>query len=257
MHFTREPIIETVITPREGYRILLRNSKGNAQEEYTVEAVEVVSFGSALFFRCLEKPKAFLLPVSDYELIETKETRVILKSITLEKSIKIGGGREAPLRAPKEQAAEKEEEGGVREEAAPRGEGVESKLEKRRDRRHRRRRRSSEERPPEWTEKKEEATYETVAPSGIEGGGAISEETIHPPVSSPMLTALIPPPSTLISETIARYKDAAFAEGAILSKKVEKTHHEKEEEVQTPLHMLSPPPEESQPVPHIFDEEER
>lgn len=251
MHFTREPIIETVITPREGYKILLRNSKGNAQEEYTVEAVEVVSFGNALFFRCLEKPKAFLLPVSDYELMETKETRVILKSISLEKSIKIGGGREAPLRAPKEPAAEREEEGGVREEAAA---APESKLEKRRDRRNRRRRRSSDDRheAKDWQEKKEESPHEMAAPvsGAVEGGGAL-EETISPPVSSPMLTSLIPPPSTLISETIARYKDAAFAEGAILPKKVEKIHHEE------PLHMLSPPPEEpeGQAVPHIFDEE--
>jgi len=250
VHFTREPIIETVITPREGYRILLRNSKGNAQEEYTVEAVEVVSFGSALFFRCLEKPKAFLLPVSDYELIETKETRVILKSISLEKSIKIGGGREASLRAPKEQAAEREEAAGLREEAP--AAAPESKLEKRRDRRHRRRRRSEErQEPKEWQEKKEEAPHEMAAPvsGAFEGGGAL-EETISPPVSSPMLTSLIPPPSTLISETIARYKDAAFAEGAILSKKVEKKHEE-------PLHMLSPPPEEPEghAVPHIFDEE--
>lgn len=154
MHFTREPIIETVITPREGCRIILRNSKGNSQEEYTVDAVEVVSFGTALFFRCLEKPKAFLLPVSDYELIETKETRVILKSVSLEKSIKIGGGREAPLRAARE--AEKEESTQV-EGGSQRTEVGESKLDKRRDRRrHRRRRGGSDERHEmkEWTDKK-------------------------------------------------------------------------------------------------------
>ncbi len=98
MHYTREPIIETVITARDGFKLTVRNSKGSENEEYSVEAVEVVSFGSALFFRCLEKPKAFLLPVSDYEVLETKETRVLLKSASVEKSIKIGGGREAPLR---------------------------------------------------------------------------------------------------------------------------------------------------------------
>lgn len=261
MHFTREPIIETVVTPREGCKITLRNSKGNSQEEYTVEAVEVVSFGTALFFRSQEKPKAFLLPVSDYELIETKETRVILKSISLEKSIKIGGGREATLRIPKEPTAEKEEEeAAVREEAAPRAEGAEK--DKRRDRHRRRRRRSSDERheTKEWTEKQKEGEpHDTAAPvsASAEGGGAV-DETL-PPVSSPMMTSLIPPPSTLISETLARYKDAPYAEGAFLSKKVAKAAREKEEEIQAaPLHMLSPPlEEEEQTVPHhIFDEEQ-
>ncbi len=251
MHFTREPIIETVITPREGCKITLRNSKNNSQEEYSVEAVEVVSFGTALFYRSTEKPKAFLLPVSDYEIIETKETRVILKSISLEKSIKIGGGREAPLRPPKE-AAEREEE------EAPRAEAGEGRVDKRRDRR-RRRRRSSDERQEmkEWTEKtKEEQPQElaSVTAAAFEGGGALSEETA-PPVSSPMLTALIPPPSTLISETIARYKDASYAEGALLSKGLEKTPKLEEEQ---PPHMLSPPPDLEEPETahhHIFDEE--
>jgi len=263
VHFTREPIIETVVTPREGCKITLRNSKGNSQEEYTVEAVEVVSFGTALFFRSQEKPKAFLLPVSDYELIETKETRVILKSISLEKSIKIGGGREATLRIPKEACAEKEEEeAGIREEAAPRAEGADSKLDKRRDRRRRRRRPSDErQETKEWSDKQKEGEpHDIAAPvsASAEGGGAV-DETL-PPVSSPMLTSLIPPPSTLISETLARYKDAPYAEGAFLSKKVEKPFLAKEEEAQmAPLHMLSPPIEEEKEhaVPHhIFDEEQ-
>ncbi len=224
MHFTREPIIESVITPREGCRITLRNSKNNSQEEYIVEAVEVVSFGNALFFRSLEKPKAFLLPVNDYEIVETKETRVILKSISLEKSIKIGGGREGPVRATKEQPTEREEE-----ENPSRTELAEGKVDKRRNRR--RRRRSSDERQElkEWTEKKEEETQETAGTTAaFEGGGALHEETF-PPVSSPMLTALIPPPSTLISETIARYKDATYVEGALLSKSLGKNASKEEQ----------------------------
>jgi len=246
VHFTREPIIESVITPREGCKITLRNSKNSALEEHTVEAVEVVSFGTALFFRSQEKPKAFLLPVSDYELIETKETRVILKSISLEKSIKIGGGREAregPARAREE-----------REEEAPREEAPsEQKVDKRRDRRRNRRRRSSEERHEmkEWTEKNKEPEAQELAVSvsaSAEGGGA-ADETL-PPVSSPMLTSLIPPPSTLISDTIARYKDAAYAEGALLPKKVEKKHETPE------APMMPPPPDEEEHASHrSFDEE--
>ena len=80
VNFTREPIKETVITPKDGCKLVVRNSKGVGQEDYFVDALEVVSFGSALFFRSLERPKAFLLPVSEYEVLEVKETRMVLKN---------------------------------------------------------------------------------------------------------------------------------------------------------------------------------
>lgn len=97
MHFTREPIIETVITPKEGFKLLVRNSKGIGQEEYLIDAVEVVSFGKAHFFRSKEQAKVFLLPVSDYEVLEFRETKIALKNVTIEKNIKISGGREPAL----------------------------------------------------------------------------------------------------------------------------------------------------------------
>ena len=91
MNFTREPIIETIISSKEGHKLLVRNSKGENFEEHYVDALEVVSFGRAFFFRSLERPKAFLVPVSDYEILEVKEARVALKNASHEKSIKIGG----------------------------------------------------------------------------------------------------------------------------------------------------------------------
>lgn len=105
MNFTREPIIETVITPKEGCKLTIRNSKG-VGEEYFVEAIEVVSFSNAIFYRSLEKPKPFLLPVSDYEVIELKETKMVLKSVTLERSIKIGGGK--PEKSKKKKSQKKQ-----------------------------------------------------------------------------------------------------------------------------------------------------
>ena len=94
MDFTREPIIETIITAREGYRLVIRSSKNIGQEEHFVDAVEVVSFGSAFFFRSLERPKPFLVPVVDYEILEVREPRMVLKTPVHEGSVKIGGGRE-------------------------------------------------------------------------------------------------------------------------------------------------------------------
>ncbi len=51
--------------------------------------------GTPSFSAHLERPKSFLVPVSDYEILELKETRMVLKNVSTERSIKIGGGREA------------------------------------------------------------------------------------------------------------------------------------------------------------------
>lgn len=102
MDFTRQPIIETVISPRDGHKLLIRNSKEASQDEYLVNAVEIVSFGPALFFRCLEKkPKAFLLPIADYDIVEVKEARLLLKNISTDKPIKIGEGSKSSKEAAK------------------------------------------------------------------------------------------------------------------------------------------------------------
>ena len=114
--FTREPIIETVITPKEGCKLVVRSSKSAGQEEYFVDAVEMVSFGHSFFFRSLERPKTFFVPATDYEILEVRETRMVLKNVGLkgggERTIKIAGGREAQMRATRERehAVEKEKE---------------------------------------------------------------------------------------------------------------------------------------------------
>jgi hypothetical protein len=187
--FTREPIIETVITPREGSKLVVRSSKAVGQEEYFVDSVEVVSFGNAIFFRSTEKPKAFLLPVTDFEVLEVREARIVLKNVGVDRSIKIAGGREAAVRAPKESSQEERSES----QQAPQQEISELKQERKKERRrHGRRRRGREE----------------AIPNGeVEGavekeGETVAGETVQVPVFSPLLT---PPP--LISETISRYKE--------------------------------------------------
>jgi hypothetical protein len=87
VNFTRDAVILSVITPKEGCKLVVRNSKGVGQEDYLVDAVEIISFGSSTFFRSLERPKFFLLPVNDYEILEIKETRMVLKNATDDKSI--------------------------------------------------------------------------------------------------------------------------------------------------------------------------
>ncbi len=208
MNFTREPIIETIITPREGYKLTVRSSKGVAQEEYSVDALEIVSFGPAIFYRSPERSNPFLVPVGDFEVVEVKEARVVLKNANLERAIKIGGGRETP---PKQQPAA-EIEPSVQEEGSS-----EHRFDKKRDRHRRRRRRGSEGREPHST---------PIKPAEVGGG----ETTDEAQVSSPTFTTLFPPPSTLISETISRYKDQVFSEEPILPP-VEEDQHLKEKDL--------------------------
>lgn len=91
MHFTREPIIETIITPKDGYRLVLRPSKSNG-EEFFVDMVEVITFGNSSFYRSLDKPKSFVVPTGDYDVVEVREARMAIKSASIEK-VKIAGGK--------------------------------------------------------------------------------------------------------------------------------------------------------------------
>ena len=93
MDFTREPIIETIISAREGYKLSVKSSK--QEEGYLVDTVEVVSLGGSLFYRCQERAKPFFFSTREYEICEVKEARLSVKSPVLEKSIKIGKGEES------------------------------------------------------------------------------------------------------------------------------------------------------------------
>ncbi len=200
MNFTREPIIETVITPKEGYKLVVRSSRGVGQEEYAVDAIEVVSFGHSFFYRSLERPKSFLVPVSDYEVVEAKETRVVLKNATFDRSIKIGGGREASVKAVKEKPTPVVEE---QEPAA-----VEQRLEKKRERRRHRRRRSGSE-----DEKVAEETTEVVE--------EVSVDQEAPQTPPPVLRRLIPPPTQLIAEKISKERAKEGLEADVIPTPVE------------------------------------
>lgn len=200
MNFTREPIIETVITPREGCKLVIRSSKGANQEDYSAEAVEVISFGHSFFFRSTERPKSFLLPVSDYEIFESKETRMALKSTSNERSIKIGGGRESAMparsasREPEEQLVARSEK--PSEEAAlPSMQPERSK----RDRRHRTRRRRSA--GPELRQEEGFATEPSSESQPVQVDMERRED-----VAPSFISKLFPPPPTLIKETLSRYK---------------------------------------------------
>ena len=206
MNFTREPIIETVITPREGCKLVIRSSKGKDQEDYFVDAVEVVSFGHSFFFRSTERPKSFLVPVSDYEVLELKETRMILKNVSTERSIKIGGGREAPPRPAREYTPTEPTQEDTSE-PAPENRQPQQQQDSRgkRDRRRRGRRgRDRHDGPPQQQRPPVDEQQQPRAPEEA----APAQEAPAEVKAPSFISKLFPPPSMLIKETLSRYKPA-------------------------------------------------
>ena len=249
MDYTREPIIETIITPKEGCKLAVRSSKGLSQEEYFVDAVEVVSFGNSSFFRSLEKPKSFLVPVSDYEILEVRETRMVLKHVGADRSIKISGGRDsgrpsrseqressedrvpdrAPRRMPAEAAPEEAAAEGEEVSTEPRAAGEEGRGgdRKRERRRHGRRRRGRDEERDGAAPAEEGAAGEEAEGQPAVEGQEVVEKKPRSERPAPVANAsgsftgvatLLPPPPMLISETIARYKENDMFKAAFYSK---------------------------------------
>jgi len=229
--FTREPIVETVITPKEGCKVVVRSSKNAGQEEFFVDAVEVVSFGNAVFYRSLEKPKSFMVPVSDYELLEVREARMVLKHVGNDRSIKIGGGkepthkREHAERNDHEQTAVQPAQENAKEQ--PRTEAQRS--DKKRDRRRNmRRRRGGQGDNAEGGEGNQDSDnqddsmhIDLPAPNREAGEGPMNVP--------PILSSLLPPPQKLISETIAQYKE--LFKGSFFLKDTEKVQESIQETV--------------------------
>lgn len=223
MDFTREPVIETIITPREGFRLVVRSSKSVGQEEHFVDSVEVVSFGKAAFFRSTERPKPFLVPVSDYEVLEVREQRLILKAKTPEQ-VKIAGGRETGgRREARPSPGEMREEFSSPEQKGPEG-SSDSRTQRRRDRRNRfrgRRRGEFGEGPAEEGRAAQEQTQEEA--------GVPQEAGTHPSprqevpeqqgreqeeVPPPVFRTVLPPPSTLIRDDLQRLRENVEYRGA-------------------------------------------
>lgn len=230
MNFTREPIIETVITPREGCKLVVRSSKGTAQEDYFVDAVEVVSFGHSFFFRSQERPKSFLVPVSDYEILELKETRMVLKNVSTDRAIKIGGGREAPPR-PREEPAPDAALAESRPAPQPQQQDPRQPMDRKRDNNRRRRgrrgrdRNDQDPRDPSREPREEFREESSQPPEDLQNFDSSAEPTHNREPEQPQekapsfISKLFPPPTTLIRENLSRYKPAETEESFSVEEK--------------------------------------
>jgi hypothetical protein len=210
VNFTRDPLIETVITPREGYKLLVRSTKNTTQEDYLVDALEVVSFGHSNFYRSQERPSAFLVPVADFEVLETREQRVQLKNTSSEQSIKIGGGRDAP--PPPRPRENDERDNSTFSESRPapeRGQGGQGEQRGGRNRRRRRRGRDRDRGPDQHQPQQQQETshHEPREHREPEAPQNAAPEPVEAKAPS-FISKLFPPPQTLIKETLNRYKPA-------------------------------------------------
>jgi len=213
VNFTREPIIESIISARDGYKLSIKSTKFNENKEVLVDAVEIVSFGSSQFFRCQEKPKPFIFPVADFEISEVKETRFILKNSSLEKSVRIQSSKEHLHKTSKdvqeeefvvEQDQEEEllEESSEETAAAPREDKKSKRNRRKRDRQKQQR----------YTP--EEVLHEEVSTESDKGGDT-KDETL---VSSPTSTTpkfISPPPALIISSLSHRKSETVHQESVL------------------------------------------
>jgi hypothetical protein len=209
VHFTREPIIESILSARDGYKLVLKSSKTNSSAEISAEVVEIVSFAGSVFYRSQDRSKNFLLPAADYEINEVKDARLVLKNISLEKSNKLSNPQKEQVVSDSESEAQEDlshemsedQDQAQQTQSAPQAQSN-SRLERRRERRRNRRRRHSEERSQE--DKKDLSAELSQEQTDIASGEENQESIAPMPV--PTLN-LIPPPTTLISQTLARYKE--------------------------------------------------
>lgn len=211
MHFTREPIVESIISARDGYKLVLKNSKATSNSEISTEVVEIVSFSGTIFFRSQDRSKNFLLPATDFEISEVKDSRLVLKNISLEKSSKLQNpARETSAHDISEETSEEvvvsaDSDADVASVSSSNNSN-QTRLERRRERRRNRRRRHSEDKT---SEDKKEGSSEAVIENHQESTDHVDETEQSIPAAAVVIPTLnlIPPPTTLISQTLARYKE--------------------------------------------------
>jgi hypothetical protein len=257
--YTREPIVETVITPKDGYRISVRSSKVPGQEEYVVEALEVVSFGTNCFFRNLERPRAFMVPASDYEILEVREPRVSLKAASLEGTVRMPPreaqrpSREVEKREilpPKEPVApvvEPEEvfsEEMVSESVSQSSAAPEGRHDRRRERRRGQRRRRGGREEGALEESRGSAVKAEIPPVGLPpvleptsplADASPSHDVAKEPVVAPVMSTVIPPPTTLIRDDLERLRRNKQYEGAFYIREPEEMVKEESDDDDAPI----------------------
>ena len=107
MHFTRDPIVETVLTARDGYKFNLTHMSNG--KEYSTTVVQIVSIGNVVCYCSVDQVDSFLLPLAEYQLVEVKEAKLPLKMPSEKTSDSGRFNKPSRKRRKKPYKAEKEE----------------------------------------------------------------------------------------------------------------------------------------------------
>ena len=78
MFYTRDPIILTTLSSKEGYKLIIKSSS-NIDLCYQVERISVVDYSGNAFY-IIDTPYDMMLPVGSFYVVEEKEKRVSLKT---------------------------------------------------------------------------------------------------------------------------------------------------------------------------------
>lgn len=201
MNFTREPILETIIAAKEGFKLRLKSTKHAEAQEYLVDAVEVVSFGTTFFYRSGEPAHTFFVPSQDFEIVQVRQARLMLKTPT-DKAVKIAGGAEASKKPGSEKPKKKQRSSKEKDVVAdkPKNEEKTETVAK------------EEVKTAEQTDKKPAKGRNTKKAgerkTTTRAKKRVSEtEAIDQPVQASMFSHLLRPPEALISDNIKKYQD--------------------------------------------------
>ena len=192
MNFTREPILETIIAAKEGFKLKLKSTKHEGAAEYVVDAVEVVSFGTTFFYRSGEPAHTFFVPAQDFEIVQVRQARLMLKT-PVDGAVKIAGGADAGKKSSPDKGPEKKRKK-VKPAKAEKRPAVENAEEKK-------------EGSVENLEKKPKAKTQKRSPAKDTKRKAPGTEPVDKEVVQPsMFSHLLRPPEALISDNISQYQ---------------------------------------------------
>lgn len=201
MNFTREPILETIIAAKDGYKLRLKSTKHEGAQEYVVDAIEVVSFGTTFFYRSLETMHTFFVPAQDFEIVQVRQARLLLKTPS-EKAVKIAGGAESSKK-PSEKTPEKKKK---RVKAKSTKEDKKEEVKPSEKKSEQVEGAKAEEKVDAKKEKVEKRVRTKSAKKTVKK--KVETEPVDKEVVQPsMFSHLLRPPEALISDNIHQYKD--------------------------------------------------
>jgi hypothetical protein len=197
MNFTREPILETIIAAKEGFKLRLKSTKNDGAVEYLVDAVEVVSFGTTFFYRSGEPAHTFFVPAQDFEIVQVRQARLMLKT-PVDKAVKIAGGAEAGKKPSPEKSVDKKKRKAPKEVKSTKQAESKESTEVASEKKDAPAANAAKKAPKGRTTRKT-APRDQKAKDGETAGKEIMQPS--------MFSHLLRPPEALISDTIGQYQD--------------------------------------------------